>query len=235
MSDAACVWYAPADYASLPRRLAACLIDAVAVLAIIFLPLLTFAAITGTPIRTQPTTAPSAQKTQSALIGLALLVVVVGAPYHLYLRRTRGGTLGYRLAGVRLVMFDGSRPTFRSLAIRLVIASLMPALLALLLVPAIVAAPKTKGPLPRPTVGSAIGGAVFLVIIFGLASVSYWSVVRNARRQAQHDRFAGTWLIRRTAQPAGAARPLQTALFIGSWALPYWDVEPIDDANARPA
>jgi uncharacterized RDD family membrane protein YckC len=112
--------------------------------------------------------------------------------YHTALRRLRGGTLGYRLMGVRLVNQRGETPSWRTVGLR------------------------------------------FLLGVVGVIplAATYWRCLKDARRQTFHDQWAGTWVVKKRAQPAGpAVTAYQTKLF-GVLALTYIDVEPYTAAPA---
>lgn len=233
MNAERCVWYAPADYAGLTRRLAASLADAAVVillaLGLVWVVSLILPLFAGQPTTQSAITDP--KQVQKVLIGTMAVLVAVAIPYHLLTKRTHGGSVGYRLAGIRLVMVDGSRPTAPVLLKRFLLGVIGPAVIGLLFLPGLVAPPKGKTAAPAPTIGLLIGNLVVLGILAAIGLASYWSIPRSPRRQAQHDRFAGTWVIRAGAQPAGTGRPLRTAMFLGLWAFPYWDVEPDTTAN----
>ena len=59
-----------------------------------------------------------------------------------------------------------------------------------------------------------------------LLGAGYWQCPRDPKRQANHDRWSGTWVVRKKAEPAGPAlTAYQTKLF-GIYPLTYIDVEP---------
>ncbi|HKQ46554.1 MAG TPA: RDD family protein [Phycisphaerae bacterium] len=120
-----------------------------------------------------------------------LVCAAVAAGYHIALRRTRGGTLGYRLLGIRLIDATGRPPSWKALVKRFLIA----------------------------------------VPLFFFFAATYWGCFQNPRRQALHDTFCSTWLVRKSAQPAGPARPVHQAKLLGPWLLTFMDVEPDQDAD----
>lgn len=60
----------------------------------------------------------------------------------------------------------------------------------------------------------------------GLFGLSYFVCRRDPKRQATHDQWAGTWVVRRRAEPAGPAAVTYQTRFFGTLALTYIDVEP---------
>lgn len=69
------------------------------------------------------------------------------------------------------------------------------------------------------------GLALPSVLFFG---VSYVLCPRNPRRQAFHDRWAGTWVVRKRARIAGPAKLAYQTRLIGTVLLTYIDVEPAE-------
>jgi uncharacterized RDD family membrane protein YckC len=49
---------------------------------------------------------------------------------------------------------------------------------------------------------------------------------KTPRRQAIHDRWSGTWLVRRRAEPIGPALSTYHTKLFGTFILTYTDVEP---------
>jgi len=107
--------------------------------------------------------------------------------YHVAVRWTYGGTVGYRVMRIRMVNVHGEPPAFRSLLRRFVLAC--------------------AGALPL--------------------GVTYVACIRNERRQAWHDRWASTWLVRRHAQPAGLADIEEKAIFLGSYMFTHQRLVPL--------
>ena len=106
--------------------------------------------------------------------------------YHVLARTTRGGTMGYRLAGIRWIDKTGRTPGIKTALRRFLIA--MPSCLMI--------------------------GAGYLLCF------------KTPRRQAVHDRWSGTWLVRRRAEPAGPALSTYNTKLFGTFVLTYTDVEP---------
>lgn len=138
------VYYRTEDYAGVGRRLLIDFIDFPVVL------LLSFAAL------------DAAARVESG--GLALLLLMaIWFGYFVLLKRSRFGTLGYRIMGARIVSLRGERPGIASLVARLIFV---------------------------------IGGPLNFVFD------ALW-VPGDRNRQALRDKFAGTYVIRKQASPAG--------------------------------
>jgi uncharacterized RDD family membrane protein YckC len=186
------VLFEMSEYASLARRLAACLIDLVLLLGIY--------SVAGTLVGlvvvphevNKMTDRVERQKEVNRYLRpvmkpltIAWLLAIPG--YHILLRRFRGGTIGYRLAGIRLVDTYGLPPV-------------MPVLVKRFLV------------------------AFPFVLFFGL---SYFSILKSPRRQSAHDQWAGTWLVRKKAEPAGPAVVAYQTKILGTMLITYPDLEPV--------
>ncbi len=140
-------------------------------------------------IRQEYFSQPVIQKRQ----GLTMRFWFVAAiAYHIALRRTRGGTVGHRLTGMRLIDCFNQPPPWRVLVKRFFLA--------------------TATTLP-----------------FG---ISYFQCMKNPRRQALHDRWCNTWMVRRDAVPAGPGMLVHQVQVLRSWAMRYFDVEPLGDASS---
>jgi uncharacterized RDD family membrane protein YckC len=185
------VYFAAKDYAHPLRRLAALVIDLAflfAMLNVIFIPL-AYVMVPET-LRSQRRTAETQREMQSYVkpikvpVTLAWLALCVA--YEIPLRRTRGGTVGYRLTGIRLVDQSGQAPQMRPLIRRLLFA---------------------------------IPCTLFL-------GVSYFSCFTSPRRQTAHDKWSGTWAVRKAAQPAGPALTSYHTTFLGTIPMTYVDLEP---------
>lgn len=119
------VYFAPGDYAHLSRRFGVFLIDlsVVLLLAVGAMIPITFALTPESVLKSSdaaPTPEVVSPYAKKAFVGGLLLV---GVPYHIALRRLRGGTLGYRLMGVRLVDATGQPPSWRALTKRFLLAA----------------------------------------------------------------------------------------------------------------
>jgi uncharacterized RDD family membrane protein YckC len=108
--------------------------------------------------------------------------------YHVVPRRLGVGTLGYLVAGVRIVDGFGHAPGWKQLFKRFVLGV--------------------------PFVG-----------FFGMA---YLTCAQNPRRQAFHDRWSGTWVVRRSAVSEGPAKPAYQTKLLGPVLLTYLDLEPLE-------
>ncbi len=228
MSDG-CVFYLREEHAGFWKRMAVLLIDGVVVLigAIIGLSLTVAAlgsigVIDAQQVQHASKSPAAAQKLVSQVLIAGCVIAVL---YHLVLWRTRGGTVGFRLMGLRLTALGGGTPIFGQLIRRLLIALIFPAIVATILLRAL-AVPQQQATTQPVTPASFITGLVIFSFFLLIGISSYLSIPRSARRQAQHDRFSGTWVIRRDAVPGGAAQPVEAAVFLGTIRLPYWDVEP---------
>lgn len=198
MSETAdAVIFARSDYASLRRRIAAALVDIGVVFAILIV-LSTVAMWLVVPPEVWK--APKSPQRQRSIsrhmrpINAQLLggwMALCGL-YHVGLRRTRGGTLGYRLARVRIVDARGETPPWRALGKRFLLGT--------------------------PTVP-----------FFG---ISYLLCRQNPKRQAFHDQWSGTWVVRRNASPAGPARRSYRTKLFGTYMLTYVDLEPAEPEQA---
>ncbi|MCG8408345.1 MAG: RDD family protein [Phycisphaerales bacterium] len=195
-ADAEAVYFKPEDYASVPRRLMAFLID------VLFVAVLCYAAaiVVVSMTVSKDVLESSSDEEKKAIVrqslGLLLLCWVgLAAVYHIAVRRARGGTLGYRLAGIRMVNAFGEPPSLSALIKRFLIAT--------------------------PT-----------CTFFAL---SYLSCRNHPKRQAIHDQFAGTWLVRRSADPAGPAElselPHLYGIYPFALMLTNLDVSPPGDAE----
>lgn len=186
------VYFDLRDYAHPIKRVLACAIDIVLLLAVF--------SIAGTlvgvflmpqELRGKPRTAEVQRQMTKYMkpaqrpLGLGWLAFCI--VYQIPLRRTRGGTIGHRLMRTRLVDKNGNTPPIRAVFRRFLIA-----------------APAT--------------------LFLGL---SYWDSFRNPRRQATHDIWSGTWVVRCRAKPAGPAITSHNPKLLGTILLTYVDVEPV--------
>src|SRR5262249_49970773 len=123
MDEAMFVWYRREDYAGIGRRLIACMIDAAIMLAILATP-----GVFVSRMHLAPNAAQEAHPIGRGALAVFGLVVTlaVATPYHLILRRTRGGTIGYRLAGIRLTTMMDTIPEWATLARRFALSIILP-------------------------------------------------------------------------------------------------------------
>jgi uncharacterized RDD family membrane protein YckC len=120
------VYFAPHDYAPVTRRFGAFLVDLVALylLAVVLaIPIGYLLLPRGLP--STPDTPPPQVLSKYTKIVFTLGGLLGGVPYHIALRRSRGGTLGYRLLGIRLVDQTGHPPSWRVLGKRFVLAVIL--------------------------------------------------------------------------------------------------------------
>jgi len=111
---------------------------------------------------------------------------IAAVGYHIGLRRTRGGTLGNRLTGVRLIDCYNEPPPWRLLMKRFGLG----------------------------------------IVLAGPFGASYFLCLKDPKRQALHDRWCNTWMVRAGASPAGPGMVVHRMQLIGSWVVRYLDVEP---------
>ena len=105
------VWFFPSDYAGFWRRLAIELTDAVAIVILLV-------ALAAAVIVLHPAERPDDRIL--ATLWFCWLASIYG--YFVFLKRSRLGTVGYRLAGVRIVDLYGSPPDLGALTLRLLFA-----------------------------------------------------------------------------------------------------------------
>jgi uncharacterized RDD family membrane protein YckC len=195
-----CVYFKAGDYAHPLRRFGAFALD----VALLFLLLASLGFVVGLvmvpkEIRQQPRS-PEVQREinkymKPAQVPLVAGWFVCGALYYVPLRRTRGGTLGYRLVGIRLVDRTGGIPSLRTLAKRFLLAV----------------------PFDLPL------------------GASYLACLQSPRRQAIHDQWSGTWMVRKWARLAGPARTSYQTKLLGTILLTYLDLEPVDSETCIPS
>lgn len=195
------VYFKPEDYASTPRRLTALLIDTIVVF-LLFLVIGNIVVRMTVPADVlKSTTAEQKEalkKEAAPILGYLLLSLIGPATlYHIALRKTRGGTLGYRVAGIRLVNPFGQPPNIKTLLKRFLVAV--------------------------PT-----------CMFFAIA---YTPSRKQPKRQAFHDQVAGTWLIRRRAEPAGSAQlasqPQLYGVYPFAFMLTFLDVVPAEQEEGQ--
>ncbi len=124
-SDA--VYYAPKDYASIPRRITSFLLDIfVVVLLIAVASSAVQVSLVPSAVNAMPRS-PEKQKLINKYLKPVKVPMVLGwfvlvVAYHIVLRTTRGGTLGYRLTRIRLVDMAGHVPVLKALLRRFLLA-----------------------------------------------------------------------------------------------------------------
>ena len=199
------VYFRDEDYAGLGRRIAAFILDHVAL--ILLLMGMLFATVLPFPpevMKRLAATGNAAERyqiqqeyyklpaVQARIGGSMRMWVVLCTFYYIALRRLRGGTLGYRLAGIRLVDPTGQAPGLKALVKRFLF------------------------------------GALFTMPL----GASYYLCLKDARRQALHDRWCNTWLVRKRAEPAGPATLVHRVQLVATWAVRYDGLEPATPAEA---
>jgi uncharacterized RDD family membrane protein YckC len=225
------VVFAASDYATLGRRVGSCLIDLV-VITIILAGLQAYFTFRYVPasVRSMPRSVAQQKLIEEHIRpharGLTLLRLGLVGIYLVPIRRLPGGTIGYRIAGIRLVGPAGVPPDWlplvKRIALLLVLGliCLMPAALLI-----------TAGRISNPMVQ----GLILLGVIAGSILLTYSPCPTRPRRQAVHDRWSGTWMIRKKASPSGPAVALFQTLFLGTFPVRYLDLEPVTtgaDASA---
>ncbi|MFQ5502601.1 MAG: RDD family protein [Phycisphaerae bacterium] len=125
--EADAVYYAPKDYASIPRRIASFLLD---ILVVVFLIAVVSSAVQVSLVPMDVNAMPRSPEKQKlikqylkpARVPMVLGWFVLVVAYHVVLRTTRGGTLGYRLTRIRLVDMTGRVPALKALLRRFLLA-----------------------------------------------------------------------------------------------------------------
>ncbi|MBK8271262.1 MAG: RDD family protein [Planctomycetes bacterium] len=113
-------------------------------------------------------------------------VGVIILAYHVLLRTSRAGTLGYRIAGIRLISEFGQPPDLR------------------------------------------LAGRRFLLAVpfCGCFALTYLTCRTNNHKQAAHDQWVGTWMVRSNAEPAGPAVVEYHQKLLGTFILRYKALAP---------
>lgn len=121
------VYYRNEDYARVVRRVPSFVID-LAVLFVALMATATLAQAIYVPTDVvRMANSPEkkrliAKHLQPVQVQFMLGWLAVGILYHMALRRTRGGTIGYRITGIRLVDATGRPPSWRTLVKRFLVA-----------------------------------------------------------------------------------------------------------------
>jgi hypothetical protein len=74
-----------------------------------------------------------------------------------------------------------------------------------------------------PRAAGTVGIITIFLLVFALI---YRPCQRDPRRQTFHDRWSGTWSIRKRAEPAGPAKPVHHAKLLGPFLVTHVDIEP---------
>ncbi|HPF40813.1 MAG TPA: RDD family protein [Phycisphaerae bacterium] len=193
------VIYRTEDYASGPRRVIAALIDFFVVTWLYAIPVMIVSLIwVPKEIREMKGDLAKQQRLTREALGptvffstIAIIIILVFA-YHILMRRLRGGTIGYRIARIRLIAHDGNKPPWPQLMKRILLM---------------------------------IGG----VFTSGLVLVPTFL---RKKRQALHDVFAGTWMVRVNAVPEGPGALIYKTRLFGTFPVTYADVESLEENAA---
>lgn len=220
----AAVVFDKSDYASCSRRVTSSVVDFI-VLLLIFSGMQLWFAYRYVPegVRSMPPS-PARQKLIDQHIApvskqITLLSLGVVAIYIIPFRQLRGGSIGYRLMGIRLVDATGNPPSLKALAKR---AAIIGFLIFVGLIPAAFTAAMTKGTGPTAKSLVMLGGVALFMFM------AYRSCVSHARRQAVHDKWSGTWMIRKQARSTGRGDIKFHTVFLGTWPLRYIELEAAD-------
>jgi uncharacterized RDD family membrane protein YckC len=215
------VYYRPEDYAPATRRILSFVIDAVVLFVAIAIPIVVIQLlVVPASVRGMPDSparakliAKYAHPYQTWFVAIAF-----AALYHVALRRTTGGTVGNRLTGIRLVDASGGIPSWTALLKRFGLA-----LMVMLIASMIAAVPSRLLANDYPAAAGPAGIIAIFVLVF---VVLYRPCQRDPRRQTFHDRWSGTWSIRKRAEPAGPAKPVHHAKLLGPFLVTHVDIEP---------
>jgi uncharacterized RDD family membrane protein YckC len=158
------VYYSLADYAGLGRRLLILTIDGV----LLFLAFITLLALYG-----------FAMGPGSSIHLFMASYAVLCFMYLAVLARSRMGTIGYKLTGVRVVDLSGKRPSLACMTYRSLFAVLGP-----------------------------FNALLDLIWLSG-----------DPYRQGLRDKLAGTYIIRRGAEPEGVGLQKHVMITLGWWSL----------------
>jgi uncharacterized RDD family membrane protein YckC len=170
------VWFFPSDYAGFWRRLAVELVDLVVITIVLLV-------VSVAIVLLDPSEDLS---DRTVLVVLSSWAVFVYG-YFVLLKRSRLGTAGYRLVGVRIVDAAGRPPGLRAMTFRLLFGLFGP-----------------------------------LNIVLDML----W-IPSDRHRQTLRDKFAGTYVVKINAEPAGPARVVLRTYYIVGMAFVFRDVEPL--------
>lgn len=228
--DSSPVIYSVEDYASCPRRVASCIVDLV-VLALIFSGTQLWFAYKYVPhdvraMAPSPARQKLFDKHLAPVAGqISLLSLGVVAIYIIPFRQLRGGSIGYRLLGLRLVDATGNPPSLGTLIKRAVIIGI---LMFIGLMPAGMITALAKGMGPTAKSGVMLAGVVLFMFM------AYRPCRTQARRQSVQDRWSGTWMIRKRAQSIGRADVKFHTVFLGTWPIRYVELGPATPPDTSP-
>ncbi|MFQ5424909.1 MAG: RDD family protein [Phycisphaerae bacterium] len=202
-ADADVVWFRSEDYASIARRIGAFLLDHAFLFALLIVVMMTVIfplppelveRMRSVPVAERQTMTAEWLKSPESMHRLMWRLrgwLVFCVAYYTVFRRLRGGTVGYRIMGIRLIDKTGQPPLLGALFKRFCVAAI--------------------ATLPL--------------------GASYLKCRKSGKRQAFHDWWCGTWLVRKRAVPAGRGKVAYQPLLLGTFMLTFLDVEP-DEARA---
>ena len=170
------VWFFPSDYAGFWRRLAIEIADS-AVIVVVLLVVTTMVVLLD----------PAEELSDALLAWLIPCWVLLIYGYFVLLKRSRFTTVGYRLAGVRIVDSLGRPPGLAALTLRLSFGLIGP---------------------------------------FNLILDVLW-IPSDRHKQALRDKFAHTYVVKATAEPAGPARIVNRTYDVMGMSFVFQDVEPL--------
>jgi uncharacterized RDD family membrane protein YckC len=229
-ADTSPVIYSLDDYASCLRRVASCIVDLM-VLALIFAGTQLWFAYKYVPPEVRAmASSPAQQQLSNKYLApvagqISLLSLGVVAIYIIPVRQLRGGSIGYRLLGLRLVDATGNPPNLGPLLKRAIVIGI---LMFIGLMPAGMLTALSKG------MGPTAKGAVMLAGIVLFVFMAYRPCLTHVRRQSVHDRWSGTWMIRKRAAAIGRADVKFHTVFFGTWPIRYVELEPAAPPDPLP-
>lgn len=198
MSDSnGTVIFRDADYAGGPRRLIALAIDLSVCFTLLAMPILIATKLWVAPEHLNLEDRAKQNRLTYEDMGppryYATVVMSVLLPfgYQMATRRTRGGSIGYRIARIRLIDETGGPPSWGRIVKRTLLS-----LLAFFTL-----------------------GAIFI------------PTFRWQKRQALHDRLAGTWMVLARAMPLGRGQVIYKTKLLGTYPLTFSDIEAIDEGE----
>lgn len=220
-ADGDAVVFRSCDYASFGRRVGSCLID-IAVVTACFLALQLYLTNRYVPREVQ-SIANLAEKKRliDKYMAPAKQQMVFGdfaiiAAYFLLARRLPGGTFGYRATGIRLVDETGGPPRWWPLTKRLFIIGGL-TMLGMIPCTLLISAGKVSNPFVQAVV--TLGSTAAIIYL------AYKPCGTHEKRQAMHDQWSGTWVVRKRAEPVGRALPRYHTIFLGTMPIRYLDLE----------
>ncbi|HUN81678.1 MAG TPA: RDD family protein [Phycisphaerae bacterium] len=222
------------QYATFGQRVLAAVVDVGVILVLLATLYLAYMAIYVPPdVKAMPTS-PAKQKLVDKYIAphkgrIFLVSAAAFVIYFLPITALPGGTLGYRISRIRLVDHRGLVPSWWQLGKRLLIVGIVGFIcfgLCTLPLGLVV----SRGGTVHPFIQAGISlGAVFVAVM-----LLYRSCSTHERRQGFHDRWSGTWMVRKAAAPMEGIASYKTVL-LGTFLLSHLDLEPVAAASAADA